>query len=243
MADLSTYGDVVGLFYGLIQDSATSQRLATTDQVGIWANSAMSEMAENAEYVDYVVEPTDIPDITGIETLTITHEGDLMGLWRVEIEDEYIDPTTTGELYGSSRTWQAQTGYPRWYYLDSLRAGDGMTVGLWPKPASDYDLRLIFTVSGDVLDYATPDERVMLPLWATPGLLWGILYRFYDSESRMQNTKAAQFYKMMYDDMLVRLRARSYARINRFKAYGSARGRKTSGDLRQLLPADGFPYP
>jgi hypothetical protein len=245
MAYLSTYGDVVDMFYDLIKDSATSQRLATTDQVDVWANAAMSELAEHAEYIDYVVDTVETGTIiTGIASISVgSTEGDLMGLWRVEIDDDAIYPTTTRELYKSSRTWQAQTGEPRWYYLDSMRDDDDITVGLWPKPSSNYGLRMIFTTTGDDLDYANKDERVMLPLWAVPGLLWGIMHRFYESESHMQNLKAGQFYKLVYNDFVERVKARSYSRLNRFKAYGEGRGRKVSGDIRNLVPADGFPYP
>jgi len=241
MAELSTYSDIVTLVYSLIQDSATSRRLATTDQIDIWANSRLSEMAEHAEYIDEVA--TDAGDLTGTTTYTITGTGGLMSLWRVEIDDEYIDPTTTRELYQSSRTWQAQTGKPRWYYLDSMNIDDDIRFGLWPTPSADYDLRAIYTTAADTLDYVSLTDKVMLPIWALSGLVWGILASFYRSESRMQNDATADFYEIMYNDTVTRLRARSYARLNRSKAWGEGRGRKTSGDLRQLLPSSGFPYP
>ncbi len=219
-----------------------SARLMTTTQLDNWANAVLSELAEHAEYLDEVVVGSTVSG-TAKYNVGGGGGGDALSIWRVEIDDEYIDPTTTKELYGSSRTYQAQTGRPRWYYLDSLRLStvDDTTVGLWPVPNAVYDLRITLTTAPDALTTALSGNPVMLPLWATPGLLWGILSKFYESESRMQNLKASSFYRMMFDDVMTRLRARSYSRVTRSKAYGEGRGRKTSGDLRQLLPADGFP--
>ena len=243
MADLSTYSDIVDAARGLIQDSASDSRLATVAQMDIWANMALYEMAEYAEYIDAY----DTEALTGGES-QVEIQGDPLGVWRVEIDDEAIYPTTTRDLYRNSRTWQAQTGRPRWYYMDSLRdmQDDDIKLGLWPKVSGSYTLRVTSTVPADELsgtDATGLAKRVMLPLWATQGLLWGILYRFYESETRMQNMGASQFYKLMYDDVLVRLRARSFARLNRSASWGEGRKGAPGGDIRQLMPSTGFPYP
>jgi len=74
--------------------------------------------------------------------------------------------------------------------------------------------------------------------------VWGILSKFYESESRMQNLKAAKFYRMLFEDMMTRLRVRSYSRLNLQKAYGQGRDtRFPSGDFRLLIPDAGIPIP
>ena len=241
--DLATYQDVADLVYGLINDNETSQRLMTTSQFEIWCNSALSELSEHAEFVD--IESTRTLEIGVGEYAVNGGDAEVLNVWRYEIEDEYIDPTTTGKLYKSSRTWQEQSGQPRWYYMDSLRVNTSASVGfgLWPKPNAAYVLRTISTQTPAFVDYANIADKVMLPLWCTQSLVWGVLALFYSSESRLQNTDASKFYRMLFDECMTRLRARSYARLNRSKAYGSGSTKTITGDIRNLLPADGFPYP
>ena len=243
MADLSTYGDVVHTVYGMIQDSATNRRLATTDQIDIWANSCLAEMAEHSEYITATMETT-LTTGQGA-SISVTDGNGVMGLVRVEIDDEFIPPTNTRALYSGSRTWQEQTGEPRFYYTDSMRGytADGLKFGVWPLAGGSYDLRVVYTVVADELSYANSTDKVMLPLWAVPGLVWGILSKFYESESRMQNFDTARFYRMLFVDTMTRLRVRSYSALNRRKAYGEGRTRMSRDDFRQLMPADGFPYP
>lgn len=241
MADLSTYSDVIDLVRGLIADSSANSRLATNDQIDIWANSSLAEMTEHAEHIDAVQTVT--PMNSGVSKVTLS--GGVLGVWRVEIEDEFIDPTTTAILNRSSRKWEQKTGQPRWYYLDSLMVSttDNYTFGLWPKTSGSYDLRVIYTILPDELTYADRTDKVMLPLWAVPGLVWGILTKFYASESRMQSMKASKFYEIMYNDMVSRLRARSFSRMPGYKAYGEGQSRTTKGSFWELLPSDFVTYP
>ena len=242
MASLSTYGDVVDFVRSIIKDPSASSRLASAGQMEIWANSAMAEISEHAEYIDYVLETN-----TSAGTSTVTFAGDPLplDLWRVEIDDKVIYPITTRKLYQSSRTWQTQTGTPRWYYLDSMRTltNPGVKFGLWPKANGAYKITAFYKVIADELDSDAPTDKVMLPLWAVPGLAWGILSRFYESESRMQNLKTAQFYRTLFEHTMERVRARSFSRQGSWDAYGKGRTRKIPDDFRNLLPAAGFPYP
>ncbi len=238
MADLSTYQDVIDMVREITQDGDSGYRLISEEHMDIWANECMFEMAEHAEYRDEQVESTLTPG-----SASISIGGDAIGIWRVEIDDESIYPTTTRDLYQLSRTWQAQTGYPRWYYMDSLRqvGSDNLFLELWPIPSAADDLRVSYTLPGDVLDSGSATEFVMLPLWCVHNLAWGILSKFYAAETRMQNRKAAEFYGIMYEEAKTRLRARSYSKLDLSAQWGAGRKGVPQTDLRQLMPSDGFP--
>jgi len=240
MAELSTYSDVIDFVREIIQDGDSNYRVVSDDDLDIWANETMRELGEYAEYIDG--EDT-APAATVASGGVISVEGDPYGVWRVEIEDEAIHPTTSRELYKQSRTWQAQTGRPRWYYRDSVDSylSDDLKLHLWPLPNATYTIRVITTVPADDLDSASGTDYVMLPLWAVPVLAWGVLSKFYGAETRMVNRGAASLFQMMYDDGMVRLRARSYSRLQRQAFWGGGRKDVVGGDLRQLMPADGFP--
>jgi hypothetical protein len=237
--DVSSYGDVTAIVRGLVNDDAASSRLITDTQMDLWANTCLYEIAEHSEYRE-VVETDVTVSGTGIWSV----EGDPLGIFRVEIDDEKIYPINSRELYRLSRTWQEQTGLPRWYRMDNMRnmESDDLRFELWPTPNAVYDIRIYSTVAADEVDSTTPNEFVMLPRWAVHGLAWGILSKFYESESRMQNLGAAQVYKVMYDQVIDRIKVRSYARLSRDEsAWGAGRKNVVYSDLHQLMPADGFP--
>ncbi len=240
MAELSTYADVTSFVREIIQDGDSNYRVVSDDDLDIWANEVMRELGEYAEYID----GEDVaPAATVAGGGNISIEGDPYGVWRVEIEDEAIPPTTSRELYGMSRTYQQQTGRPRYYYRDGVSnyLSDELELKLWPIPNATYTLRVFTTVPAEDLDSASGTNLVQLPLWAVPVLAWGMLSKFYSAETRMSNRGASAVFGLMYNDGMVRLRVRSYSRLQRKAAWGGGRKSRVGGDLSQLMPADGFP--
>ena len=238
---MRTYQEIMDVVRELTSDPVGDSRLITDTQMDLWANMCLHEMVEHSEFL----ETEETANTTGGGTGAVAITGDPIRVLRVEIEDEAIYPTTTRDLYKLSRTWQAQTGRPRWYYMDSLRdyQSDYLYLNLWPLPNAVYSVRAVVSQAPKELDSTIPTNNVEVPLWATPGLVWGILYRFYEAETRMQSNQASQLFKMMYEDVVDRLKVRSYSKLGRSKAWGSGRRSMPSGDFQELMPSDGFPYP
>ena len=244
MADLSTYGDVVTAFYDLIGDDETNQRLVTTAQVDTWANACLYELGEYAAYLDEVDARTANPSTGTITFGSLTNQM-FYGMWRAECDDEAMQPTSTKRLYAGSRTWDTDTGEPRYYYLDSLRDfdSDDYTIGVYPKSTTSWSFRFFFKVSGDALSYANRTDNIMLPLWATQGILWGVLAHYYEHEGRKENRQTSAFYRMLFDDLKVRLRGRSHDKTRTQKAWGESRTFRPAHDWRAMIPWDGIQEP
>lgn len=238
MADLTTYDDVVTEFYSLIGDDATNQRLATTSQIDVWANSVMYDLAEHCEYLDEYSAATTAPSTTVSYT---DPNAMLLSVWRVEIGDEVIFPITTKQLYKSSRSWRQDTGEPRFYYLDSLRTfdDDNYRVGFYPYSTSNFKIGTYFCKSGDALSYANKANNVMLPQWAVPALLWGIMAHYYEHSGRKQNRQTAALFRAMYTDVRSRLRQRASAKGDECRVWGERQAYVAGDDWMQLIPSDG----
>jgi len=244
VVDISTWQNVFDLVYATIRDNETDQVLVTKAQIGSWADQCLYEMAEQAMFLDLLVEWNATVDSAEYE-LNSTGAGTL-GLWRMEVDDEVIWPTTRRDLYRDNREWQTRTGQPRWYYLDGLQSdatATGLVVGLHPVPNSTISLRAYLSVVPDAYDSTKMSNRVKLPRWAVPGLVWGILAMVYSAENRIQNDRTAALYRMMYEDTIDRLKVRSFSRSIVSSAYGE--GTRKAGMLswRNLVPSDFIDYP
>ena len=73
----------------------------------------------------------------------------------------------------------------------------------------------------DVYGYATPTIQsdsnptynVHLPEWFAYSLTWGMLSKAYAADTQMRNEQIAAFYRGLWDDAILRLRARSFGRL------------------------------
>jgi hypothetical protein len=212
----------------------------------LWANTSLSELGEHAEYIDSGNSTTTTLGAGIGASISLGSAGGYLGVWRVEIDDEAIYPITTERLYRDNREWQTQRGEPQFYYMDSMATistNDSINMGVWPLSSGGYKLRVISTVTADVLETASATDKVMLPLWAVPGLVWGILSNFYDSESRMQNPQVSAFYRRLFEDVMTRLKVRSFSRMKFSKAWGEGPARRSIWDASRLFPEDGVPVP
>lgn len=241
MDDLSTWQDVLDAFYAITGDTQASAAWFDAAYVESWANQTLVEMAEHADLID-----KDIATVTvaGTAEYTFNTTGHAtLGVKRVEVDDEKMVPTHKSRLFRLSRSWETRQGDPKCYYRDGLDDFDevGLPVALWPIPdTSDVTLRAVLSVAPDAVDNDAATSEVLLPLWAVPGLLWGMLAMAYSAETRLRNLTTAQVFRTMYDDVVDRLRSRSYGRLKRPVSYASKPSRGYGQDWRQLFPVDGF---
>jgi hypothetical protein len=242
---VSSWQDVLDTFYGIVKDTEAAQTWLTTTQAEAWANQCLAELAEYTLPVDKAIvwaatagEPQYALNTTGSGTLEVK---------LVEVNDEAIPRTTQRELWASSPTWQEHTGQPRFYYTDGLNGFDseGLDIAFWPTPETTDSLRVTLAVVPDAVDNAAMTNPVMLPLWAVPGLLWGMLSVAYKAETRLQNLSTAQLFRTMFEDVMERLRMRSYDRVPVRVVFGGGGHGKgyADNDFRRLIPTAGVPYP
>lgn len=243
MLAVSTWQDIVDMFYAAVQDTEASQTWFTKARLESWANECLWEMAEHANPINKVIEWTATPGTSGYEVNSAGHG--TLALLRVEIDDEQIPPITVDKLWSKNSNWQQTTGLPRWYYRDYQDEFDttGLVVQLWPTPDAANDVRVIVSAVPDAVDNDAMDSVIHLPLWAVPGILWGMLASAYTSESRRQNLGTAAHYRRMYYDVIDRLKARSAAKLREQLVYGAGDVGRRGPDWLGLLPPDGIPYP
>ncbi len=211
---METWQDVKDFFFPALQDTETGQRFFTTTQALAWANAGLWELGQHAQYYDLVetqnTADADAAYFYGPDGLPP------YGLWRVEIDDEAIRPTTIEMVTGLDRTWESRTGQPGFYYLnDSLEAMDHSQISLWEKPDGIYELRTYaYGVPAQVSDSADTDS-LQVPQWAIYGVLWYMLSEAFLADTRRQSLDASGFYRMLYDDTLERLQDRANSRLNK----------------------------
>ncbi|HUV62945.1 MAG TPA: hypothetical protein VMW24_03550 [Sedimentisphaerales bacterium] len=209
---METWQDIKDFFFPAMQDTETSQTFFTTTQAVNWANGALWEMAQHAEYLDVIQEQN---TVDGTSAYSVGPAGEFpYAIWRVEIDDEAIRPTTADAFRRSDRTWESNSGKPRFYYTDLFTNASTYRLGLYWEPNGVYELRTYsYGVPAQVAEDADTD-KLQVPQWAIYGVLWYMLSEAYSAETRRQNPETAGFYRRLYDDMLDRLRARSNNRLS-----------------------------
>lgn len=241
MENLSTWQDVLDAFYGIAGDTQAGGAWFPAATVESWANQVLVEMGEHCDIIEKVI---DTVTVAGTAEYTFNTTGHAtFGVRRVEVDNEKMIPTDKQRLFRENRSWSTVSGQPKWYYRDGLNDFDevGLPVALWPNPGtSDVLLRAVLSVAPDAVDNDAGTSEVLVPLWAVPGLLWGMLETAYSAETRLRNLKTAQVFRTMYNDVVNRLRSRSFGRLPRSVAYASRPDRGHGLDWRQRFPADGF---
>lgn len=238
MQDLSTYQDLLDAFYAMTSDTEV---LFSTDTVDSYANQCLAEIAEHCDVIEKSVTTT----TTNGEAVYVFNAlfDNTYTLKRLEVDYEKMTPTNRKQLYSWNRMWQAATGPAKYYYTDGLSDFDdtGLPVALWPTPSADgVSIRAILSVAPGTVAASSGTAVVMLPTWAVPGLLWGMLSMAYYAETRVQNLGAAAVFRRMYDDVLDRLRGRSYAKLPKTTAWGSQPSYGCAPSWQQLFPASGL---
>ena len=237
---MESWQDVKDFFFPAVQDTEASQAFFTVDQAEAWANAALWEMGQYAQYYDLVATQN---TSSGTATYTIGSLGTPpYGIWRAEIDDEVIRATTQDELERNDRDWPARTGKPAFYYLDTMSyIPDLCLMGLFETPNGTYELRTYAYGVPDAVSNDSDATNVMVPQWAAYGVLWYMLSEAFLAETRRQNLDTSAFYRMLYEDVLDRLRVRSFSKIRKTWVAGTG-GSWNEDDILYDLP-DTIPEP
>ncbi len=241
MDNLSTWQDVLDAFYAITGDTQSGGVWFSAATVESWANQILAEIGEHCDLIEKRISTV---TTAGYAEYTFNTTGSTTyAVKRVEVDDEKMLPTNKARIAQHDRSWETNTGTPKWFYCDGLTAFDsnGITVGLWPVPGtSDVSLLAVLSVAPESVDNDLGTSEVLLPLWAVPGLLWGMLAMAYSAETRLRNLKTAQVFRLMYDDVLERLRSRSFSKLPRSVAFAGQPSRGHGPGWMQHFPADGF---
>lgn len=237
---METWQDIKDFFFDAVQDRETSQAFFTTTQAVAWANAALWEMAEVTKYYD-VTQAQNTAAGTRIYQVGASGMPPL-GIWRVEIDDEAIRPTTEKTISKDRAKWENRSGIPKFYYLDQANAvPDRLKLGLYEEPDGIYELRTYsYGVPAQVSDSADGDS-LQVPQWAIHGVLWYMLSEAYMAETRRMNMDTSAFYRMLFEGILDRLEARTNNRLAK-RWVAAEGGHQFDADFWSNLP-DTIPEP
>lgn len=204
---MNTWTDIKAAFDDITGDSSRIFFPAAT--VVRWANLALDDLCDAARYVDTAVTAS-----TTTSGVTVLTSGGY-DVTRVEYDDEVLWPITRDKLRTQDRDWNYRTGRPRFYYLDQINSvADYLMVGIWEKTETNETdaLRVwVHAYPTDVSD-ASPSAEISVPDWAVSAVLFYMLVKAYESDTKLQNFDTAAVYRMMYEDIKERLVVRSKGR-------------------------------
>jgi len=222
--------DIKNLFWEMMEDTETAQQFFTETQLTNWGNKALQEMSRATRPID---------KITSFNTVAESPQYDLgsgvIKVTRVVVDRHRLDAVTEGQLFAGQREWRRVVGVPRLYWVGPFTDSDSYVFGLHPEPGSVYSSKAYFTKMPDAVSTANDTNRPQVPTWAVYGILWSMLSDAYRAEGRRFNAKASKFFRMLFEDTVSRLRARSFSRLNKDWAYGHDHPRERAS-LRSALP-------
>ena len=214
-----TYQNILDQYDDITREASESRYYLSDAQVDRFANRALSEISERARYFDYPVVMNGVADQHEYTLADSVIALDVYDVWRVEYDDEVLWPITKDQLRKSDRSWATRSGRPRFYYLDEhYTTDDDLTVGIWEAPSANLTngLRIWTHLASVSMDYSSAPilaAEVPIPEWAAGAMLFYMLHLTYLADTQLQNFDTAYVYKMMYEDLLDRLVARSRDRI------------------------------
>ena len=228
-----TWQNIKDFFYETVGDTEAAQAFFVEDDVTAWANEALREAVERTEFADYHED-----QVSAAATALVTlGSPSAIGLWRVEYDGEKLEPVTLDSIRRINRFWADYSATPVAYMLDEqAMTSDLLAFRLYPVPGADDDNIAIYAYGVQyIISDTSPTQPVNVPEWFAYALVFGMLVRAYQADTEMQSYQRSDFYRMLWDDALMRLRGRSYGRLNKrweFQQAGSSR--KISA--RNLIP-------
>lgn len=225
-----TWGDAKVLIRGIISDTRAvwfEDHLLDT-----WARSVMQVAAERTRYL-YKEQA----GLISAAVTTVSLPDDAIQLRRIETGDEgRLRPITTGVLYANNRSWQDQTGTPRFYYMDTLSDVDGArTVAFYYTPSALDSYRMFFDSYPDAPSSATPTVELEVPMWCAHFVVYGVLSKCYEADTPVASDELAQVYRGMYDMLLDRLKVQADGRLPKTWVAGEPSHRALS--VREIFPS------
>lgn len=233
---MNTWTDIKAAFEDIIGDHRNV--FFSDDWQVRAANRALEEMCRASRYKDQIVRSNIAAD-TNYYTSSSSYD-----VTRVEFDDEVLTQTTKEFIRRRDWNWEAQTGLPRWVFLDQIPntgAADSIYIGVYPAYGSDLvnGLRVWSHGKPTAVSDSSPSDELDIPDWAVGGVLFYMLRQAFMSEVHSkQDFGAAAMYEMLYEDVLDRLVHRANARApKRWVSGGSSR---RSRHISRRLP-DGIP--
>ena len=204
-----TWANIKTVFYGVVGDVEVDNTFFSTAQALGWAHECMREAAERTHFYDLMYEAA-----VSAGTSSFSTASGLYNIWRVEIDDEYARPITADKLRHNDRFWESRTGKPRWFLIDEYQTDlDAYTVRLYETPDADVNVDVYAYAAPTLESDSSPTYNVHLPEWVAYSLAWGMLAKAYAADTQMRNEQIAAFYRGLWDDAILRLRARSFGRL------------------------------
>lgn len=204
-----TWSTIKSLFYETVGDKTGVNAFFSQAQLVGFCQESLREVADRTHHYDYAYAQS---VTAGTEETTIG--GNHLQIWRVEVDGEYIRPITADQIRKHDRFWRSHTGRIDWYLLDEYQTDtDALAIRWYEIPAADADFIVYSYGIPSAPVYSGDTTQMHVPEWFSYCILYGMLARAYEADTQMQNIDTADFFRMMFDDAIMRLRARSYARL------------------------------
>ena len=229
-----TWANIKDLFYEFVGDREGVHQFFTAAQLQGWLHESMREVAERTHFKDVEATQTATENLPTSNVPTYMYE-----VWRVEVDDEYVRPITAYEIRKQDRFWQERTGKIYWYLLDEYQTNPDTIVIRWFEiPASDAEFSIYGYGNPGLPNDSTDTNAMNVPEWFAYALLWGILARAYDADTQMRNRDISAFFRMMWDDAIMRLRIRSNGRLEGWAPdhYSTDRSLSIWNNLPRTIP-------
>jgi hypothetical protein len=205
-----TWANLKTQFYGTIGDVEGTNTFFSTAQVLQWANDCLREIGERTHFYDLEYSNAGTAGDPYISFTTYN----VFSVWRVEVDEEVVRPITADKLRHGDKFWEQRSGVPRWYIIDEYQTDlDEVRIRLYETPPDDYNI-VVYMYSAPLQPSdSNPTYNIHLPEWFAYSLTFGMLAKAYAAETQMRNFEIAAFYNSIYEDAILRLRARSNSRL------------------------------
>lgn len=204
-----TWANIKTMVYANIGDTEANSTFFSVDQILKWAHESLRELGERTHLYDLQYAQQGLADDP-----YISFGNNMFQIWRVEVDDIAMRPSTVDGIRRRDRFWESRTGTPRVYMLDEYQTVlDTYKIRLFETPSADYEFTLFGYASLALPSTGSPTLNVHLPEWFAYCLVHGILQRAYLADTPMMSQEIAAFHAMVFDDAVMRLRVRSFGRL------------------------------
>lgn len=202
-----SWANIKTFFYGVIGDTEGTNTFFSTAQVLDVAKSCLREIGDRTHCYDMVTSGS-----LQIGTPVVGTSG--YGVWRVEVDDHVVRPITSDKLRHTDPFWETRSGEPWFYLIDEFSTTpSALNIRLYEIPDDDYTYRIYTYGEPSEPSDSVPTNLIHLPEWFAYALVWGMLAKIYGADTPMRNEEIASFYGMLFEDAVMRLRARSFSRL------------------------------
>jgi hypothetical protein len=220
-----SWANVKSLVYGVLGDVEGTNTFFSVAQVLDVANTTMREIGDRTHFYD-----SQETGVTQPQVAVLTNALAAYGFWRIEVNGHVVRPITSDKLRHTDKFWEAREGEPWFYLLDEFQTDpEYIKIRLYETPNDEYTYRILGYGMPTMPSDSFAAYMVHLPEWFAYSMAWGMLARMYAADTPMRNDAIAAFYRMIFDDAVMRLRIRSFSRLaNEWEVDPDAGGYKYS---------------